>query len=125
MMEALLVLCFTLVACLAEVTTLAGTGAAGFIGDGAGSDVRFQSPRSLALDGRGNVLVGDYSNNRIRMVWAAGGTLHVMHLPSARYWLIAVLLVSSCHGVRTGPFWHQLRGLPGGQLLPRRYNVSI
>jgi len=48
-----------------NVTTLAGTGAAGFH-DGPGGTAQCNHPRSLAVDGNGNVLVAEWSNHRIR-----------------------------------------------------------
>ncbi len=53
-------------------TTLAG--AAGQTGsvDGAGGAALFSGPRSVAVDGSGNVYVADFNNNTIRKVTSAG-----------------------------------------------------
>jgi len=48
-----------------NVTTLAGTGAFGFA-DGPVATARFHSPREVAVDGAGDVLVADAGNGRIR-----------------------------------------------------------
>ncbi|MCX6885339.1 MAG: cadherin-like beta sandwich domain-containing protein, partial [Verrucomicrobia bacterium] len=52
------------------VTTLAGSDS-GFV-DGSGAAAQFNYPIGVAVDGSGNVYVGDSGNNRIRKVTAAG-----------------------------------------------------
>ncbi len=52
------------------VTTLAGGSGRGFV-DGVGSAARFAGPRSLAVDGTGNVYVAD-ANNALRKITPAG-----------------------------------------------------
>ena len=71
-----------------NVTTLAGSGDWAFA-DGQGTSASFGGPIGVAVDGNGNVYVGDYYNNRIRkittptptnyaeMVIVQGGTLPV------------------------------------------------
>lgn len=53
------------------VTTLAGSGAAGFA-DATGTNAAFNSPAGLAFDSSGNLFVADRSNHRIRRVSPAG-----------------------------------------------------
>jgi prepilin-type N-terminal cleavage/methylation domain-containing protein len=53
------------------VTTLAGSGTAGFL-DGNGTSAQFNYPNGLAVDSTGTVYVADSNNNRIRKVSAAG-----------------------------------------------------
>ena len=51
------------------VSTLAGTGTAGFSGDGgAAASAQFRMPHSIAFDAAGNLLVCDIANSRIRLV---------------------------------------------------------
>jgi len=54
-----------------EVTTLAGTGVAGF-NNGPVAAAQFRNPGGVAVDGAGNVYVADTSNDRIRKITAAG-----------------------------------------------------
>ncbi|MBK9166677.1 MAG: hypothetical protein IPM24_04345 [Bryobacterales bacterium] len=57
------------------VRTIAGTGAAGFSGDGGpAAAAQLRSPSALAFDSSGNLYIADTGNNRIRRV-AADGTI--------------------------------------------------
>ncbi|WP_161499176.1 NHL domain-containing protein [Flavipsychrobacter stenotrophus] len=55
------------------ITTLAGDGTAGFLGDGFGAlTARLDSPYAVAVDRTGNVFVADHNNSTIRMIDVAG-----------------------------------------------------
>lgn len=57
------------------ITTFAGTGEAGFSGDGGPAvQAKLQNPNALAMDNAGNLYISDYLNNRIRKV-DQGGTI--------------------------------------------------
>jgi RHS repeat-associated protein len=52
-----------------QITTLAGDGQAGRAGDGGRADfARLRSPRGLAIDADGNVIVADTGNGRVRRI---------------------------------------------------------
>jgi trimeric autotransporter adhesin len=51
------------------ITTVAGSGAAGFSGDnGPATSAQLDGPASVAVDSTGNLYIADYFNNRIREV---------------------------------------------------------
>src|SRR3990172_8499243 len=51
------------------IDTIAGTGAGGFSGDsGAATSAQLNLPRGVAVDGDGNVYIGDTNNHRIRKI---------------------------------------------------------
>ena len=55
------------------VTTIAGTGVAGFSGDGGSAlDAQLNFPYGLALDSAGNVYVADLGNQRVRRIGTDG-----------------------------------------------------
>jgi cysteine-rich repeat protein len=55
------------------ITTIAGTGVAGFYGDGVkASNAQMYNPAGVAVDGRGNVFFADQYNDRVRRIDAQG-----------------------------------------------------
>ncbi len=58
------------------ITTIAGTGASGFGGDGeAAVKAQLRAPSGLALDGAGHLLVADSGNERVRSIDLAAGVI--------------------------------------------------
>jgi DNA-binding beta-propeller fold protein YncE len=58
------------------ITTVAGTGKAGFSGDGgAATQAQFNQPHSIAFDPDGNLLVCDIRNHRVRRIDLKSGTV--------------------------------------------------
>ena len=55
------------------VSTLAGSGTSGYT-DGTGTSAQFSYPTGVAVDGAGNVYVGDYFNHRIRKITLSAGS---------------------------------------------------
>lgn len=55
------------------ISTIAGTGTAGFSGDGgAASSAQLNLPVGVAVDSSGNVYIADYNNQRIRKITTSG-----------------------------------------------------
>jgi hypothetical protein len=60
-----------------KISTLAGTGTAGFSGDkGLATNAQLSGPQGVATDGLGNVFIADTENHRIRKV--AGGKISTL-----------------------------------------------
>ena len=60
-----------------KISTIAGTGVAGFSGDGGpATQAMFDSPQAIRLDAKGaNLYIADYNNHRVRVLALAGGTV--------------------------------------------------
>lgn len=61
------------------ISTVAGTGEAGFAGDGGPAlRAQFRQPHSIALDGKGGLYVADIGNHRIRRIDLKAGTIETI-----------------------------------------------
>ncbi len=59
-----------------DISTIAGTGEAGFSGDGGPAiSAKLFCPRGLALDAHGNLYIADSGNSRVRKVLASSGAI--------------------------------------------------
>ncbi|WP_291316423.1 hypothetical protein [Desulfuromonas sp.] len=50
------------------VSTVAGTGVAGYSGDGGSGEIQFSSPRGLTLDSGGSIFIADTANHALRQI---------------------------------------------------------
>ncbi len=58
------------------ITTVAGTGTAGYSGDGGpAASAQLSNPLGLAIDSKSNIYLSDYGNSRVRVVGAITGTI--------------------------------------------------
>jgi hypothetical protein len=51
-----------------DIYTIAGTGKAGFSGDGDATRAELDYPQAVAVDAAGNLLIADAGNNQIRLI---------------------------------------------------------
>jgi len=62
-----------------DINTVAGNGTLGFAGDGGPAlNASFSNPRSLFVDGAGNIYISDSNNHRVRKVDAATGDINTV-----------------------------------------------
>jgi len=73
-----------------DIYTVAGTGTAGFSGDGGpASAAGLKSPSGVAVDATGNLLVADTSDNRVRAIAAATGRFYGVSMTAGDIYTIA------------------------------------
>ncbi|HEY1916306.1 MAG TPA: hypothetical protein VGH27_12100 [Streptosporangiaceae bacterium] len=73
-----------------RIYTVAGTGKEGFSGDGGpAASAELNHPNFLAVDGAGNLLVADQSNERIRVVAERTGTFYGQEMTAGDIYTIA------------------------------------
>jgi len=96
------------------ITTIAGTGFAGVLGDGGPAvSAQVNEPEGLAVDGQGNVYIADYGNSKIREIDAAGNINTIAGTGSIGY------------GGDGGPATAAVLNLPTGVAVDRAGNVYI
>ncbi len=73
-----------------DIYPVAGTGVAGSSGDGGpATAATFQLPVGVAVDRFGNLVVGDYGNNRVRVVATATGTFYGLAMTAGDVYTLA------------------------------------
>jgi NHL repeat-containing protein len=73
-----------------DVYTVAGTGTAGFNGDGGkATSAELFTPQGVAVDGAGNLLIGDYGNNRVRVAADHSGTFYGRAMTAGHIYSVA------------------------------------
>ncbi len=107
------------------INTIAGTGTAGFSGDGAvATTAQLDNPFAVAVDASGNVYVGDSRNNRIRMLTPAAvsapcsyalNPTSVQAPAAGGSFAVAIQTLASCGWTVTGlPSWITISGANSG-----------
>ena len=90
------------------ISTVAGTGAAGFSGDGGPAvAAQLNAPSAVAVDANENIYIADTGNNRVRLVAPAGNISTIAGTGDAAYNGDngAALQMSLCQSRRTGGGW--------------------
>ena len=73
-----------------DIYTVAGTGAAGYTGDGGrAASARLKAPAGVAADAAGNLVVADSGNNVIRVVAATTGTFYGQQMTAGDIYTLA------------------------------------
>jgi trimeric autotransporter adhesin len=73
-----------------DIYTIAGTGAAGYSGDGGpATSAELGGPAAVAVDGAGNLIIADIGNSRVRVVAAASGTFYGQAMTAGDIYTIA------------------------------------
>jgi sugar lactone lactonase YvrE len=73
-----------------DIYTVAGTGHAGFSGDGGpATAAQLNQARSVAVDGAGNLVIADTRNNRVRVVAASAGTFYGQAMAAGDIYTVA------------------------------------
>ena len=73
-----------------DIYTIAGTGAAGFGGDGGpGTSAELNGTEGVSADGAGNVLIADLFNERIRVVAGSSGTFYGQAMTAGHIYTVA------------------------------------
>ncbi len=73
-----------------HIYTIAGDGTAGFSGDrGLATGAKLNDPSMVAIDAAGNVAIGDYRNDRVRVVAAGTGTFYGQAMKAGHIYTVA------------------------------------
>ena len=83
-----------------DIYTVAGNGTMGFAGDGGpatSAELYLNGTAKLAIDGSGNLVIGDYQNGRVRVVAASTGTFYGVSMTVGDIYTVAGDGVGSSH----------------------------
>jgi trimeric autotransporter adhesin len=108
-----------------DIYTIAGTGTAGYSGDGGpGTAAELNGPGGVAADSAGNVLSADWGNNRVRVVAASSGTFYGQAMTAGDIYTIAGSSAAGYSGDGGPATAAELNG-PAGLAVDAQGNVLI
>jgi hypothetical protein len=102
------------------VSTLAGSGSKGFA-DGAGAAAQFNCPFGVAVDGEGNIIIADASNQRVRKI-TPDGTVSTLFAGSCGFRGVAID-ADGCVVVCTGE--HTVAKIAGCRVAAPRARAQV
>jgi hypothetical protein len=108
-----------------DIYTVAGTGAAGFSGDGGpATSAKVNTPYEVAVDGAGNLVLADTNNKRIRVVAETTGTFYGQAMTAGDIYTVAGNGRAGFSGDR-GPATQAKLNFPGGVAVDGAGNLLI
>jgi trimeric autotransporter adhesin len=104
-----------------DIYTIAGTGKAGYSGDGGpATSAELSSPGGLTVDAYGNVLISDNGNGRVRVVAATSGTFYGQAMTAGDIYTIAAGLDLGDVGIAGLAVDHS-----GNVIIPSEFVVEV
>ena len=108
-----------------DIYTVAGNGQFGFSGDaGPGTAAKMRIPAAAAVDAAGNLVIGDFGNDRVRVVAAGTGTFYGQAMTAGDIYTIAGDGSDGIAG-EGGPATSASLGTPEGVTVDRSGNVLV
>ena len=108
-----------------DIYTVAGSGQLGFSGDGGpATAAKMRFPAGAAVDAAGNLVIGDYGNNRVRVVAVGTGTFYGQAMTAGDIYTIAGDGNEGIAG-EGGPAMSASLGAPEGVTVDRSGNVLV
>jgi secreted PhoX family phosphatase len=109
-----------------DIYSVAGNGKPGFTGDGGpATQAELSSPGGVAVDHAGNLLIGDTSNDRVRMMAAQTGEAYGIAVTAGHIYTIAGCGTKKCGNGDGGPAVKGQLQAPDGIAFDQTGNVIV
>jgi DNA-binding beta-propeller fold protein YncE len=108
-----------------HIYTVAGTGSFGYSGNGGPAlHAKFNHPYGVAVGGAGNLMIADWSNNRVRVLAEANGTFYGIPMTTGDIYTVAGGAIGGFAGDGRRGIVAELNG-PTGVAVDRAGNLVI